>query len=79
MTGEELQSLFSSTEGRFQLLKQETWPGQARSILAQRGNVACTETEKGILDEIQSISEMRSDDSSATTQENRGTKSELTN
>jgi len=54
MSVKELSSLFSSTDGRFQLLEQETWPQQAQGLLKQYQSEFAA--EKSLLSEIKSLS-----------------------
>ena len=58
MSVEELKALFSSNS-RFQMLKQETWPSQARDFFTSDQKGDC-DSEQNILDEIRSLSEMSS-------------------
>ena len=77
MTVEELNSLFSS-DSRFQMLKQDTWPDQARTFFNEQQDASCV-AEENILDEIQSLTEMGSSVNESTTTQDKQKKQNQVN
>ena len=77
MAVEELKSLFSS-DSRFQMLKQDTWPEQARTFFNEQQDASCV-AEENILDEIQSLTEMGSSVNESTTTQDKQKKQNQVN
>ena len=77
MAVEELKSLFSS-DSRFQMLKQDTWPDQARTFFNEQQDASCV-AEENILDEIQSLTEMGSSVNESTTTQDKQKKQNQVN